>query len=325
MTDQEQTTEDPPAIPGQPLEPPVTVPEALGAAIRMAGEGSAGLSEVRSAPPWAAPEVLDGRSFGTAASDAYSLGAVLWHLLAGRPPFWASGGDNSPRALTARILHAAPPPTGRDDLPAGLERLLADSLSKTPEKRPESPLALARALQAIEAEAGYPPTPLGAADGDAYDVPVDTASGSPPREAAPSAPTVPDARPSVWRTPALWWSVAGVVIVALAAVGITMLARAPDTARPPSVGGATRTTAPPGTVPQPILTARRLGTTVEFRWRAADVPQAGDSYEWRVAGQGGTHLTTGPAVTIPSAARVCLQVRMTRDGLPPSPYARGCA
>ena len=79
-----------------------------------------------------------------------------------------------------------------------------------------------------------------------------------------------------------------------------------------------------GTVPRPIVTAKRLGTSVEFRWRASDVPRAGDSFRWRLPSRGGTHLTTGPSVTIRSPARLCLQVRLAQAGLPPSPYAAAC-
>jgi hypothetical protein len=44
-----------------------------------------------------------------------------------------------------------------------------------------------------------------------------------------------------------------------------------------------------GAVPRPIVTAKRLDTSVEFRWRAADKPRAGDSFQWRFPRRGGTH------------------------------------
>jgi hypothetical protein len=37
---------------------------------------------------------------------------------------------------------------------------------------------------------------------------------------------------------------------------------------------------------RPIVTAKRLGASVEFRWRAADVPRAGDSFQWRLPSRG---------------------------------------
>ena len=68
-----------------------------------------GESDVRISYPWSPPELLDGRSNGSVASDVYSLGATIWHLLVGRSPFSIPAGDNSTRALSARILHAAAP------------------------------------------------------------------------------------------------------------------------------------------------------------------------------------------------------------------------
>ena len=103
--------------------------------------------------------LLDGRSNGSVASDVYSLGATIWHLLVGRSPFSIPSGDNSTRALSARILHAAPPATQRPDVPPALDRLLQQCLAKRPEHRPASALELARALQRIESAAGWPRTP----------------------------------------------------------------------------------------------------------------------------------------------------------------------
>jgi hypothetical protein len=315
-----------PAIPGHPLEPPLSVPEAVGAGIVLAGEVPSALTDVRDATPWAAPEVLDGRSRGSVASDVYSLGAVVWHLLVGHPPFWVADGDNSPRALTARTLHSAPPRTQRDDVPPSLDTLLARCLSKTPEDRPESALARARALQEIEVEAGCPRTPIAVRGDETYVVPVRAEPGPVPDDVAPHAAPEPRERPaSTWRSPALWWSIGGVVLLVLVAVGVKVLADAPAATAPSPPGfGATRSSGAAGAVPRPIVTAKRLGTSVEFRWRAADVPRAGDSFQWRFASRGGTHLTTGPSVTVRSPARVCVQVRLARAGLPPSPYASAC-
>ena len=114
-----------------------------------------GDNDVRISYPWSPPELLDGRSNGSVASDVYSLGATIWHLLVGRSPFSIPSGDNSTRALSARILHAAPPATQRPDVPPALDRLLQQCLAKRPEHRPASALELARALQRIESAAGW--------------------------------------------------------------------------------------------------------------------------------------------------------------------------
>jgi hypothetical protein len=110
--------------------------------------------------PWSPPEVLTGGSNGSAQSDVYSLGATVWHLLVGRSPFEISGGDNSQRALMARVLSNPPPPTGRADVPPSLERLLQQAMSKNPSVRPRTALEFARALQAVEQEQRFARTEI---------------------------------------------------------------------------------------------------------------------------------------------------------------------
>jgi serine/threonine protein kinase len=101
--------------------------------------------------PWSPPEVLSGQSNGSPASDVYSLAATIWNLLVGRSPF-AVPGANDERALFSRILHSAPPATGRADVPASLERLLQQAMAKQPDHRPQTALELARHLQRVEQE-----------------------------------------------------------------------------------------------------------------------------------------------------------------------------
>ena len=141
-----------------------------------------GDNDVRISYPWSPPELLDGRSNGSVASDVYSLGATIWHLLVGRSPFSIPSGDNSTRAISARILHAAPPATQRPDVPPALDRLLQQCLAKRPEHRPASALELARALQRIESAAGWARTSV-AVEGDRPDASV---------SATPDTPAVPE-------------------------------------------------------------------------------------------------------------------------------------
>src|SRR4029077_741584 len=72
VTDEEQPSRAVPAIPGHPLDSPLAVPEALRAGIGLADGVPGALTDVRDAIAWAAPEVLDGRSRGSVASDVYS-------------------------------------------------------------------------------------------------------------------------------------------------------------------------------------------------------------------------------------------------------------
>jgi len=99
---------------------------------------------------WAAPEVMFPTAPIDQRSDVYSLGALLYHLLAGRAPFVIPGGDNHPDATMTRTRDLAVPSIGRPDVPTSLERLLAITMSKNPRFRPINATDLARALQTIE-------------------------------------------------------------------------------------------------------------------------------------------------------------------------------
>jgi len=92
------------------------------------------------------PEQLDGDTLDCRA-DIYSLAAVLYHLIAGRPPFDAT----EQQALMHQIYHAAPPPldTLREGVPPALQSLIARGLAKGLEQRPASWDEFAHALSAL--------------------------------------------------------------------------------------------------------------------------------------------------------------------------------
>jgi hypothetical protein len=127
--------------------------------------------------PWAPPEVLYGQSNGDERSDIYSLSATLWQLLVGRSPFEVPGGDNGAYALMPRIRSAPVPSTGRQDVPAGLEGLLAQAMAKDPAHRPASALEFARALQAVEQQQRLARTPIVVLDEQGHTTLVSQASG----------------------------------------------------------------------------------------------------------------------------------------------------
>ncbi len=154
----------------------------FGIAGRGAREGDAppeATDDVGVSVPWAAPEVLYGQSNGDERSDVYSLAATLWQLLVGRSPFEVPGGDNSAYALMPRIRSTAPPTTGRQDVPAGLERLLAQAMAKDPAHRPASALEFARALQAVEQQQRLGRTPIVVLDEQGHTTLVSQTQGSP--------------------------------------------------------------------------------------------------------------------------------------------------
>lgn len=104
--------------------------------------------ELVGTPKYMAPEVVAGTSEGDARSDVYALGAVMFYLLTGTPPFVA---DSTAGVLVAHLKQTVPMPSRRvGTLPAALEALVLRCLSKTPADRPQDGLALARALEALD-------------------------------------------------------------------------------------------------------------------------------------------------------------------------------
>lgn len=92
------------------------------------------------------PEQAEGRPV-TARCDQYSLGGVMYALLAGRPPFLAK---NLPQMLQLQRF-AQPEPVRRfaPDTPEQLERVIAQLLAKDPADRFPNTQVLARHLQAM--------------------------------------------------------------------------------------------------------------------------------------------------------------------------------
>jgi serine/threonine protein kinase len=79
-----------------------------------------------------APEILDGRA-ATPASDIYSLGAVTYELLTGRPPFTAE----TPAALLEAVRNSEPPSLG-GVAPDQMATEVARAMSKDPAQRPST-------------------------------------------------------------------------------------------------------------------------------------------------------------------------------------------
>jgi eukaryotic-like serine/threonine-protein kinase len=95
-------------------------------------------------PKYMSPEQMRSMRDTDSRTDIWSLGAILYELLAGRPPFIAQ----SMAQVCALVLHGEPPPlrTLRPDVPPSLEAIVARCLDKAPGARFATAADLARSL-----------------------------------------------------------------------------------------------------------------------------------------------------------------------------------
>jgi serine/threonine protein kinase len=118
----------------------------FGVALLAEGSTDAGSATVVGTPRYMAPEQAQGRP-ATPATDVYSVGVVLYEMLAGRPPF--TGRTVAELALSQ--VGDIPPPLA-DNVPATLQRIVDRALAKDPVQRFEDGGAMADALEAAATE-----------------------------------------------------------------------------------------------------------------------------------------------------------------------------
>jgi len=95
-------------------------------------------------PGYMSPEQATGAMQLDGRSDVYSLGCVLYEMLAGHPPFL---GTTAQEILARHSLDAVPPlRTIRPELPQAVEHAVRKALAKSPADRWGSPAALSEAL-----------------------------------------------------------------------------------------------------------------------------------------------------------------------------------
>ena len=112
-------------------------------------QGAAGVTAIGivvGTPAYLAPEVIKG-SAANHQSDLYSLGATLFHLVAGRPPFTAE----APLEVVAQAVREEPPRLASlaHDIPPALDDLVFRMLKKDPGARPQGFDALDSELASV--------------------------------------------------------------------------------------------------------------------------------------------------------------------------------
>ena len=147
-------------------------------------------------------------------SDVYSLGVIVYEMLAGRVPFTGE----SPTVIMMKQVQDQPPSlrTVRPELDARLDGVIARALAKQPAERFQTAGQLSKALQEATLEpqeapaAGAVTTPIAPVppvafvdDEDEATVvrakPVDEATVVRTRREVPIAPPPPEASSSIWR------------------------------------------------------------------------------------------------------------------------------
>jgi serine/threonine-protein kinase len=133
------------------------------------------------------PEQAAGKPV-TKRSDLYSLGAVLYTLLLGRPPF--QGESFMDLLHKHRYSQFDPPRRFIPELPYEIDEVVCQLLEKDPAKRPPDCLVLAKQLDSIRRKMERKANPTRVGSGDAGTLAENKPSAVPSASAGPGAATL---------------------------------------------------------------------------------------------------------------------------------------
>jgi beta-lactam-binding protein with PASTA domain len=215
----------------------VIVDEHGGVKVTDFGIARAGASEmtetgsIMGTAQYLSPEQAQGHAV-TAASDLYSIGVMLYEMLAGRLPF---EGDSAV-SVALKHLSEPPPPISqfRPDVSPALESVVMAALAKDPAHRWQSADDFAEALQAAGAQLEQGPTAQDTAAFAPVPVPApETIAAAPPILPPPEEPPPEHRRRWPWFTIGLLAIALAGFLIYLAVAGLT----ATDTKEVPRVVG----------------------------------------------------------------------------------------
>lgn len=129
-------------------EPSVVKILDFGVAKMMDGAQLTRFGTVVGTPTYMAPEQARGAPDVDARADVYGVGAVLYHLVAGQPPF----DDDEPARILSRVVMDNPRPMRQIDpsIPPAIEAIVARAMAKRPEERTPTVKALETELSTLQ-------------------------------------------------------------------------------------------------------------------------------------------------------------------------------
>ena len=126
----------------------------LGLAMRHGSQTEAS-SYTEGTPQYCAPEQCRGEPNLDTRTDLYGLGATLYHMVCGRPPF---DGDDPAKVMAMQIAHPPEPPHRLNpNISRELEALILKLLAKDPADRYQSPAELGEVIEQMRARIAPPP------------------------------------------------------------------------------------------------------------------------------------------------------------------------